>query len=331
MTTAVRFPAVGGVVSVTVNWVAVAAVTFPTAPLLNTTVLLPAVVLKPKPRMVSVVVEPVIAAVLDVTDGITFATCVALPLEIVPVVTTAVRLPTVVGLVSILTVNDVVVAAVTVPTAPLLKTTVFRAIVGSKPKPAMTMLAAPAERLAVLAVTTGRMLATCTAAPLEAPLTVTTAVKLPPEVGLVENVTVKEVEVACVTVPTAPLLNVTVFREAVVSNPEPAIVTVVVVTAWLVVFRVTVGEIVATCIGVPELTPLVVTTAVKLPALARVENEMLRDVAVAAVTVPTAPLLKTTELLEAVVSNRVPVITMVLAVNARLVVAAVTVGRTAPT
>lgn len=144
----------------TVNWVAVAAVTFPTAPLLKTTLLLPTVPLKPKPRIVIVVVDPVIAVVLDVTDGITVATCVGLPLEMVPVVTTAVRLPTVVGFVSILTVKDVVVAAVTVPTAPLLKVTVFLAIVGSNPKPAITMLAAPADRFAVLDVTTGLMLAT---------------------------------------------------------------------------------------------------------------------------------------------------------------------------
>jgi hypothetical protein len=59
-------------------------------------------------------------------------------------------------------------------------------------------------------------------------LTVTTAVKLPATTGLVENVTVKEVEVALVTVP-IPLLNTTVLRASVVSKPEPAIVTVVAV------------------------------------------------------------------------------------------------------
>ena len=44
------------------------------------------------------------------------------------------------------------------------------------------------------------------------------AVKLPAVFGLVENVIVKAVEVADVTVPTAPLLKVTVLRLAVVSK-----------------------------------------------------------------------------------------------------------------
>lgn len=47
---------------------------------------------------------------------------------------------------------------------------------------------------------------------------VTIAVRLPADVGLVPNVTVSEVDVAAVTVPTAPLLNVTVLSAAVVSN-----------------------------------------------------------------------------------------------------------------
>ena len=161
VTTAVRFPAVGGVVMETVNWVAVAEVTFPTAPLLNTTKLFPAVVLNPNPRIVSVVVDKVIAVVvLEVTDGITLATWTGLPLELELVVTTAVKLPTEVGFVSIRTVSDVAVAAVTVPTAPLLKVTVFLAKVVSNPAPLMTMVAAPAERAAVLDVTTGLILAT---------------------------------------------------------------------------------------------------------------------------------------------------------------------------
>ncbi len=53
---------------------------------------------------------------------------------------------------------------------------------------------------------------------------VTTAVRLPAVVGLVENVTVSAVEVAAVTVPTAPLLNVTVLLAAVGSKPKPLIV-----------------------------------------------------------------------------------------------------------
>lgn len=56
-------------------------------------------------------------------------------------------------------------------------------------------------------------------------MTVTTAVKLPATTGLVENVTVKDVAVAAVTVPT-PLLKITVLRARTVSKPEPAIVIV---------------------------------------------------------------------------------------------------------
>ena len=55
-------------------------------------------------------------------------------------------------------------------------------------------------------------------------MVVTTADKVPAEVGLVDNVTVSEVGVAAVTVPTAPLLNETVLLLAVVSKPEPLIV-----------------------------------------------------------------------------------------------------------
>ena len=74
VTIAVRFPAVGRAVKDTVSVVAVAFVTVPTAPLLNTTVLFPAVVLKPNPRIVRVVVDCVMAVVAEVTDGITLAT-----------------------------------------------------------------------------------------------------------------------------------------------------------------------------------------------------------------------------------------------------------------
>ena len=54
VTVAVRLPRDGAVSKVTVNWVAVALVTVP-VPVLRTTVLLAAVVLKPVPAMVSVV------------------------------------------------------------------------------------------------------------------------------------------------------------------------------------------------------------------------------------------------------------------------------------
>ena len=77
-------------------------------------------------------------------------------------------------------------------------------------------------------------------------LVVTTAVKLPIDVGLVENVTVSEVAVAAVTEPTPPLLNVTVLLASVVSKPVPAIVTVEALAPSAAVLLVTVGFTVAT-------------------------------------------------------------------------------------
>ena len=78
------------------------------------------------------------------------------------------------------------------------------------------------------------------------PKEVTTAVRLPRD-GAVAKVTVNWVAVALVTVPTAPLLKVTVLLAAVVSNPVPAMVRVVALMARLLVFKVTVGAIFAVC------------------------------------------------------------------------------------
>ncbi len=64
----------------TVSVVAVAAVTVPAALLLKTSVLLPAVVLKPKPLIVNVVALAASATVRVVTTGITVATLTAEPL-----------------------------------------------------------------------------------------------------------------------------------------------------------------------------------------------------------------------------------------------------------
>ena len=76
--------------------------------------------------------------------------------------------------------------------APLLKVTVLFAGAGSKPKPLMVTVVALAARLAVLLVTTGATVATCTGVPLLLPLVVTTAVRLPSAVGLVPKVTVSD-------------------------------------------------------------------------------------------------------------------------------------------
>ena len=134
-------------------------------------------------------------------------------------VTTAEKLPAVVGVVVKLTVKDVAVAAVTVPTAPLLKTTVSLVNVVSNPKPAMMTELALAARDAVLLVTTGATVATCTADPLTAVFVVTTILSGPAVVGPVVSDTVSCVAVAAETVPAAPLLNVTKLLPAVASKP----------------------------------------------------------------------------------------------------------------
>lgn len=70
--------------------------------------------------------------------------------------------------------------------------------------------------------------------------------RLPATVGLVLKVTVKLVVVAAVTVPTAPLLKVTVLFPATGLNPTPVMTTVLAVIAWAVVELFTVGTTVAT-------------------------------------------------------------------------------------
>lgn len=114
-------------------------------------------------------------------------------------------------------------AAVTVPVPLLNVTTLFAGVAALNPKPLIVMVVSLTPTLAVLLVITGRSVATCRLAPLEIEFVVTDAVKLPTDVGLVVYVTVRRVAVAEVTLPTAPLLNVTTFRDAVVSNPKPLI------------------------------------------------------------------------------------------------------------
>lgn len=139
-TTAVSKPADGLVVSKTVSVVAVEAITVPTAPLFSVTELFAAVVSKPFPVTVIVVGFNGITELLTVTVGVTLATWTGSPLPMELLVTTAVKSPTEVGLVPKVTVRVVAVAAVTVPTAPLLKTTVLLARVVLNPKPRMIMV-----------------------------------------------------------------------------------------------------------------------------------------------------------------------------------------------
>ena len=89
------------------------------------------------------------------------------------VVTTAVSAPTLVGCVESVTVNEVAVAALTAPTAPLLNTTLLLPGVVSKPVPVIVTEVSVTLRLVVAAVTIGAILATWTAAPLPTPLVVT--------------------------------------------------------------------------------------------------------------------------------------------------------------
>lgn len=211
---------VGLVEKVTVRAVAVADVTVPMAPLLNVTVLLDAVVLKPEPLMVTVAAFAPMVAELSVTIGVILATRMGAPLLTPFVETTAVNTPAE-GLVENRTVSAVEVAEITVPIAPLLSVTVLFSAVVSKPTPLIVTVVSLKVRLPLLIATVGLIVATCTAVPLLTEFVVTTAVRFPTDVGLVEKVTVNDVAVDAVTVPTAPLLNATVLFAAVALNPKP--------------------------------------------------------------------------------------------------------------
>jgi len=62
----------------------------------------------------------------------------------------------------------------------------------------------------------------------------------------VKNDTERDVAVADVTLPTAPLLNITELFAAVVSKPSPVMVMVDTSPPWLAVLLVTTGLTVAT-------------------------------------------------------------------------------------
>ena len=84
---------------------------------------------------------------------------------------------------------------------------------------------------------------------------------------------------------------------------------------------------VATCTAAPLLRPLVVTTALRLPAV-RPLTATVKEVSVAAVTVPVVPPgTKTTELLDGTVPSKpLPLTTSVVAVVITVAVLSVTVG-----
>lgn len=157
------------------------------------------------------------------------------------------------------------------------------------------------------------------------------AVNGPDTAGRAENNTVNDVELAAVTAPTTPLLKTTVLFLGVVLKPVPVMVIVLALALRVVVKLVTVTGTVATWTAEPLLIPFVVTIAVRLPAAGLVENVTVNEVAVAALTVPTAPLLKTTRLLAGVVLKPVPAIVIVVAELAKLLLSLVTDGVTRAT
>lgn len=180
--------------------------------------------------------------------------------------------------------------------------------------------------------TNGVSEAICTPLGLEILLDVTVAVTLPAVLGFLEKVTVKDVALAVVTAPTAPLLNTTVLREATVSKPNPSMVTVEASGNKSAVLLVMTGATVAIWTAAPLATLFEVTIAVRLPAdVGLVEKVTVREVAEAVVTVPTAPLLNTTVLLLPVASNPNPLMVIVAASASKLVVLLVTTGLTVAT
>lgn len=95
-------------------------------------------------------------------------------------------------------------------------------------------------------MTEGTTVAIWTALPLVTPFTETIAVRLPAVTGLVLNETVIDVAEAEITVPTAPLLKVTVLSFSVDENPKPLMTTVWLLAERFAVLLVTTGVTLAT-------------------------------------------------------------------------------------
>ena len=173
-------------------------------------------------------------------------------------------------------------------------------------------------------------MATWTGLPLLMPDTVTDALR-EPSARLVNPVTVNCVAVAEVTVPVAPPMKVTMLLAGVVEKPMPLIVMLMSVSRMLAVLGVTTGMTVATWTGLPLLTPLTVTEALRGPTTRPVNPVTVNRVAVAEVTVPLAPPLKETMLLAAVVEKPKPLIVKEVALAGRFEMSGVTTGMTVAT
>ena len=161
VTTAVKNPSAEGcVVNVTVNeFTDVTEVTIPKAPLLNATVLLAGAVEKPEPVIIKVLA--LIARLGGLTEftvgAITVPTCTGEPLLPPLVVTTAVRVPLLLGGVIKETISWVEVAELTIPTAPRLSATVLFAAMGIKLVPLMVSVVAVVVKIAELGVMVGAL------------------------------------------------------------------------------------------------------------------------------------------------------------------------------
>lgn len=288
---------------------------------------------KPKPLMVTEVASAAIGVVLLVITGATVATCTWAALAALLVVTITVKLPAVSGLVVMLTVSEVAVALVTLPTALLLKVSTLALAVVLKPKPLMVIVVALAACVIVRAVTTGITVATCVKAPLLTEPIVTCALSVPAAVGFVLKLTFRAVAVADVTVPTAPLSKVTVLPEAVVLKPNPLMVMDEALALILAVLLVMTGVTVATWTAAPALVTLfVVTSTVRAPGVrGGVEKLTVREVEDEAVTVPTARPLKSSMLLPGVALKPTPVMVIPDELAARFVVLLVITGTTVAT
>jgi hypothetical protein len=146
------------------------------------------------------------------------------------------------------------------------------------------------------------------------------------DLGLITKLTVSVVLVDATTVPVALLLNVTVFRLGVASNPNPLMVMEFALGESPAALLVMTGRTLATSTAEPLFTPLVVTIAVKLPAAGFAVKETVNSVEVALVTFPTAPLLNRTVLFAAVASKPSPLMRIVVASPPWLVELLVTTG-----
>ena len=214
-------------------------------------------------------------------------------------VTTALSGPSAVGGVESATSSLVVVAAVTVPAAPLEKVTVFAAgELASNPEPEMTssgggspgLAGLETDRSAALSATEGgaTIEAIWTAAPLLPPNDVTTAVRVP-RLGGVENASVREVAVAALTEKTPLLRTTELLAGDVASKFEPEMRIEGAFPASGAEVDVTAGAAttVATCTGFPLLArPKEVTeTTDSGPKGSGAEKVTVSDVAFADETV----------------------------------------------